>query len=137
MARIKITEQAANPPVTLTQEALKALMSKVREEALAERDAATKANSAAAMEAAVVKAFKRSGFQDVQPRVNCLTFNKWIEKGMRPKEGEKAVKVKNLRLFHQSQCRPLTKEDRAALADKTAKKDSRLPTVSPLPSKAA
>jgi hypothetical protein len=121
-----------NPPVTMSAEALKALMAEVRAEALAERNAANKADTAAQMEVATIRAFKRAGFGEVKPRVDVLTFNKWLEKGMRPKEGERAVKVKNLRLFHESQCRPLTKEDRAVLAEKIG-----MPAVSPLPSKAA
>jgi len=133
MARIKITEPAANPPVTMSAEALKALLVAARADALAERGAANKEDSAAKMEKLAIRAFTKAGFEDVQPRINCLTFNRWVEKGMRPKEGERAIRCKSLRLFHETQCRPLTKEDRAALAEKTAKGTaSKLPAVSPV-----
>src|SRR6516162_4614759 len=42
-------------------------------------------------------------------------------KGMRPKEGEKAIKVKNLRLFHVSQVRPLTNTDKDLIAKQIEK----------------
>src|SRR5262245_1631736 len=83
---------AVDRPVTLTETALKALLAEVRAEALAERGAACKADSAAQMEKLAIRAFTKAGFKDIQPRVNCLTFNKWLEKEMRPKEGEKAIR---------------------------------------------
>lgn len=137
MARVKITEPAANPPVTLTQDALKALMAQVRAEALAEREATAKGDTAAQMEAATVRAFKRAGFSEVKPRENVLTYNKWIEQGRKVKEGEKCTKVKNLRLFHISQTEPLAAKEKAKLlaereARKAAKTADKLPAVSPV-----
>lgn len=69
------------------------------------------------MEIETVKAFKRKGLKEavIQPRVNVLTFNRWVEKGFKVKEGEKAVKVKNLRLFHETQVRPLTEDEKAKI----------------------
>src|ERR1700730_2736587 len=64
---------------------------------------------------AVLRIFKKQGFKDVQPRVNVLTFNKWLELGRRPAEGSKGLKVANLRLFHISQTRPLSSEEKAGL----------------------
>lgn len=70
------------------------------------------------LEKLTVSAFKRKGLKadQIKPRVNILTFNRWVEKGFVVKEGEKAVKVKNLRLFHETQVRPLTDEDEAKFA---------------------
>jgi hypothetical protein len=82
----------------------------------------------------VAKAFKRAGFGDVEPRVNVKTFNKWIEAGRRPMEGEKSIKVKQFRLFAKSQTRPLTTEEKAGLAAKRTA--DRLPVVSPVETKA-
>jgi len=51
----------------------------------------------------VVKAFKRAGFGEVQPRVDVMTYNKWLASGHKVKPGEKATKIKQFRLFHKSQ----------------------------------
>ena len=51
----------------------------------------------------VVKAFKRAGFGEVQPRVDVMTYNKWLASGHKVKPGEKATKVRQFRLFHRSQ----------------------------------
>jgi hypothetical protein len=56
-----------------------------------------------------ISAFKKKGFGIVKPHVDVLTFNKRIWQGLRPKEGEHAIKVQNRGLFHKSQCRELTK----------------------------
>jgi hypothetical protein len=55
-----------------------------------------------------------------KPHVNILTFNKWAEKGYRPIEGSKSLKVKNLRLFHVSQVRKLTADEVKAAKDQSA-----------------
>ena len=66
-------------------------------------------------EIAVVKAFKKAGFGDVKPHVDVKTFNKWmLDDGLRPAEGSKSIRVAHLRLFHRSQCRPVTAEEKAA-----------------------
>jgi hypothetical protein len=72
---------------------------------------AGKTERAIANEIAAVRAFHRAGFKDAKPHVNILTFNKWAEKGYRPIEGSKSLKVKNLRLFHVSQVRKLTADE--------------------------
>jgi hypothetical protein len=133
----KNAQPLANPPVTLTQEALKQMLAQVRAEALAERDAASKADSTEQMERLCVKAFKRAGFDDVKPRENVLTYNKWIEQGRKVKEGEKCVKVKNLRLFHISQTEPLAAKEKTRLlaereARRAVKSADKLPAVSPV-----
>jgi len=61
-----------------------------------------------------IKAFKKLGIT-AKPRVDTFTFNIWVSKGFRPVEGSKAVKVSNLRLFHQSQVRKLTSAEVQAL----------------------
>ncbi len=53
--------------------------------------------------AACIKAFNDAGFANVQPRVNVLTFDKWLDKGFTVNKGEKAVQVGNFKLFHQDQ----------------------------------
>lgn len=133
----KNTQPIANPSVTLTQEALKALLAQVRAEALAERDATAKADTSAQMEKLTIRAFTKAGFTDIKPRENVLTYNKWIEQGRKVKEGEKSIKVKNLRLFHLSQTEPITAKAKATLlaereARKAAKTADKLPTVSPV-----
>jgi hypothetical protein len=50
----------------------------------------------------------------VRPNEDTFTFNRWLSKDMRPKEGSKAVKVANLRLFCSKQVRPLTPEEKQA-----------------------
>lgn len=50
------------------------------------------------------EAFKKAGYGDVTPREDVLTYGKFLEKGLRVKAGQKAVKVGTLRLFHISQC---------------------------------
>jgi hypothetical protein len=69
------------------------------------------------IDAAVVRAFKRVGFDHVTP-TNVMTFNRWVSEGYRPREGEKSVKVKRWRLFHKSQLRPLTKAEIEARDEK-------------------
>lgn len=54
-----------------------------------------------------VEAFEKAGFTDVQPRVNVLTFDKWVEQGFAPRKGEKSTQVGNFRLFHKDQVAPL------------------------------
>ena len=44
-----------------------------------------------------------------------MTFNRWMAKGYRPMEGSKSLKIRNLRLFHKTQVRSITSEERAAL----------------------
>ena len=91
-------------------------------EALAAEPSAANGKSQASMqkEIAVVKAFKRAGFGNVMPHVDVMTFNRWVSKGYRPVEGSKSLKVKNLRLFHRTQVRQLTAEERAAMTEQSA-----------------
>jgi hypothetical protein len=70
-------------------------------------------------EIAVVKAFKKAGFGNTTPHVDVMTFNRWVAKGWRPVKGTKSLRVKNLRLFHKSQCRPITSEERKAMTEQS------------------
>lgn len=60
----------------------------------------------------VLEAFTAAGYADVQPRVNVLTYDKWIEQGRRVRKGEKSIRVGNFALFHLDQ----TDEDSAEAA---------------------
>ena len=59
-------------------------------------------------DAECIKVFEKAGFKDVKPRVNVLTYNKWIEKGRKVKKGEKSHRVNGFSLFHEAQTEPLT-----------------------------
>lgn len=82
------------------------------------------ADKQAAANKACITAFKRAGFGTVVPRVDVLTFKAWVAKGFRPIEGSKAVKVKQFRLFHKSQVRPLTADEANLVAGKNAEAQS-------------
>jgi hypothetical protein len=74
---------------------------------------------------ACLKIFSKAGFKNVQPRVNVLTFRRWLEQGLRPAEGARSLKVNGLRLFHRDQCRPLTPEEVKARKTQAAEADKR------------
>src|SRR5947209_2382250 len=68
--------------------------------------AATKGNGKAPQDATqmdqlVIKAFRRAGFADAQPRLNIMTYRRWLEQGRKVKAGEKSIAVKQFRLFHE------------------------------------
>jgi hypothetical protein len=140
MARTTKTETPVNPPATFSPEALAALLNEVSESRklmtaqMAEitqlkADVAAKAPAKVSMagktmqqvknELAVIKAFKAKGFGNVTPHKDVKTFNRWVAEGFRPVEGSKSLKVSNLRLFHKSQCRPITAEEKAASAEQS------------------
>lgn len=121
--------KTANPAVTFSPEALQAVIAQAVAIALAaQRDAKPAANGVVNAkserslknEIAVVKAFKKAGFGNVKPHVDVMTFKRWVAAGFRPIEGSKSLKIKNLRLFHKTQCRPITLEEKAALAEQNA-----------------
>lgn len=68
-------------------------------------------------EIAAVKAFKKAGFGDVKPREDVKTYNRWLADGRKVKPGEKAIKVKNLRLFHITQTEAVTPEEKASAVE--------------------
>ena len=68
---------------------------------------AEKAVFAAKNDADCITAFQAAGHKNVQPRINVLTYKKWLEKGRRVKKGEKSVAVGPFRLFHENQTSPV------------------------------
>ena len=71
-----------------------------------------KAQRMAANDAECIKVFTAAGFEDVQPRVNVLTYGKvkpdgsitgWLSKGRKVKAGEHGHRVGPFNLFHISQ----------------------------------
>jgi len=92
---------------------LDALKTKVADQPVRLR-VAGKSERSVKNEIAVVRAFKAKGFGNVTPHVDVKTFNKWMLDGLRPIEGSKSLRVGNLRLFHKSQLRPLTMEEKQA-----------------------
>jgi hypothetical protein len=127
----------AAPPVTfdVNDPALKAMLAQAVAVALAAQKAelmaampakpakmsiAGKSEASIKNEIQTVRAFKRIGISDAKPHVNIFTFNKWASQGFRPVEGSKSVKVANLRLFHVSQVRKLTAEERKTLQQQSA-----------------
>lgn len=71
-------------------------------------------------EVKTVRAFKKAGFGNVKVHEDVRTFKRWLAIGMRPIEGSKALKVGGFRLFHKTQCRPITMEEKAALQEQNA-----------------
>jgi len=124
----------ASPPVTFSLEDLQRLVAEGVAQAMAQQRAEFEAAMAvkpqpasggkpdisAANDLECIRVFKRAGFKDLQPRLNILTFRKWSEHGYRPREGSKALKVKNLRLWHVSQVRKLTAEELQKLKEQSA-----------------
>ena len=129
--------EVRQPTFDLNDPALQAIIAQAVAVAMAAK-AAEKANGksdqSAKNEMRVISAFKKKGFGIVKPHEDVRTFNKWVAAGLRPKEGEHAVKVQNLRLFHESQCRPLTKEEAAGFEakakEKTAKSSAKVVPIS-------
>lgn len=66
-----------------------------------------KAKRKSNLEAEVIKAFTEAGYKDVQPRVNVMTYNKWLEHGRRVKKGASAIRCGSFGLFHVDQTEPL------------------------------
>lgn len=58
-------------------------------------------------DAEAVTAFAAKGYKDVTPRVNVLTYDKWIAAGRMVRKGEKSTQVGPFRLFHKDQTDPL------------------------------
>lgn len=67
-------------------------------------------------DAECVAAFTKAGYKDVQPRINVLTYDKWVQSGRLVRKGEKSVKVGPFSLFHLTQTDPIA----AALTPETA-----------------
>jgi len=134
---VEAAKPAANPPVTfdVNDPALQAMLAQAVAVALAAQRAeivtslpakaattkisiAGKTEQQIKNEIATVRAFKKIGI-NATPHVDTFTFNKWIAKGMRPKEGAKSIRVNQLRLFHKSQCRPISPEEMKAMKEQS------------------
>lgn len=68
-----------------------------------------------------VKVFTEKGYANVQPRVNVMTYNKWIEAGRKVKKGEKSVKVGAFSLFHKDQTEEIASPAPASPGDSVTK----------------
>jgi hypothetical protein len=102
-------------------QAVQARLALMQAEKPAKLSVAGKTEKQIKSEMACVRAFKRAGFGVVVPHIDTKTFAKWAAEGFRPKEGTKAVKVGAFRLFHRSQLRKLTAEEKEKLvADQKA-----------------
>ncbi len=67
-------------------------------------------------EVLAVRAFKKAGFKDAVPHKTVMTYNRWLANGRKVREGEKSIKVKNLRLFHISQTDVISAAEKADAA---------------------
>jgi hypothetical protein len=61
----------------------------------------------AANDAETIKLFTAAGYKLVEPRINVLTYNKWILQGRMVRKGEKSIRVGAFALFHRDQTDPL------------------------------
>lgn len=68
---------------------------------------AQKAERRSKVDEATLVAFTAKGYKDVQPRINVMTYDKWIENGRRVRKGEKSVKCGSWPLFHLDQTDPI------------------------------
>jgi hypothetical protein len=122
---VKLADE--NPPVTFNPEKLAELLNMLTDQKAelaalkanmveankgkidkAVKATAGKSEKAVKNELDTIKAFKKIGITGVVPKQNVLTYNLWLARGFRPLEGSKSVRVANLRLFHETQVRPLT-----------------------------
>ncbi|HWO32886.1 MAG TPA: ArdC-like ssDNA-binding domain-containing protein [Candidatus Acidoferrum sp.] len=128
MARTNTTTETPRQP---TFDINDPVLQKIIAEAVAARMAAEKAAEKSVdtnkIDSKIVQAFQAKGYNDVvlydrtktlvqQPDVTVLTFQKWMELGRRVKEGEHSLKIRGyqVRLFHKSQTRIATVEERKA-----------------------
>lgn len=96
--------QAVAAAVAANKPAKKAKGEKKERQPLTEEQ---KAERRAKVDAQTVEAFTAKGYKDVQPRINVMTYDKWIENGRRVRKGEKSVKCGSWPLFHLDQTDPL------------------------------
>ncbi len=54
-------------------------------------------------DAECIEVFTKAGFSPVTPRVNVMTYGKWMAAGRKVKPGEKSHKVGGFALFHLGQ----------------------------------
>lgn len=73
-----------------------------------------KAEYRAANDAECIKLFASKGHTDVKPRINVMTYDKFLDQGRRVRKGEKSIKVGAFSLFHISQTDPVPAVAQAA-----------------------
>jgi hypothetical protein len=118
--------KAANPVPTFNvndplfqkfvQQAVEAKMAAMAAERPA-KSSDGKSQRSLANETATIRAFRKKLGITVKPREDVKSFRLWALDGYRPVEGTKAIKVNSLRLFHRSQVRPLSKEEKQKMLD--------------------
>jgi hypothetical protein len=133
-----MSRKVETPTATISPDAMRAMLDSMNEmRALVEKykseaEAATKAMTEASVKQATtgrtdkqvsadlacIRAFKKAGYGTVKPHEDVKSFRLWMLDGYRPVEGTKSVKVKQFSLFHRTQVRKLTAEERAAEAGK-------------------
>jgi hypothetical protein len=118
MAKIEVTPETL---AAMIQSAGQAALANAKNDRM-DTFKAGKGEAQVRADVAISKAFVKKGYKDVvlfdrtkplasqEPTV--LTYNKWMELGRKVKEGEHAVKYKQFRLFHKSQTRIATTEER-------------------------
>lgn len=67
-----------------------------------------KAAKRAASEAEVSRVFKAAGYASVEPRVNVMTYKKWLAEGRQVRKGERGHRVGPFNLFHKDQTDPIS-----------------------------
>jgi hypothetical protein len=119
MAKIEVTPETL---AAMIQSAVAAALANAKADRM-DTFKAGKGEAQVKQDVFIAKAFVKKGFKDVklfdrtktlaqQPDVTVLTYNKWMELGRKVLPGEHAVKYKQFRLFHKSQTRIATVEER-------------------------
>ena len=109
VAVAKALQGSSAKPVTASQPASKAKPSKYVKPSASKAGLSSKEDRKLQFEIAAVKAAEKRGFGNIVPNKTILTFGKWDAQGLRPKAGEKAIKVPTARkgqfvpLFHITQ----------------------------------
>lgn len=110
--------------VSFSASELKAVLDAAIAEALAAREAKPipanklvdgKTEGQLKTDVAVCKAFKKAGFGQVVPRVDCMTYNRWAAAGYKVRPGERATKIKQFRLFHKTQVEFVGEQSKAEM----------------------
>jgi hypothetical protein len=119
-----MAKTATQPAPTFTLEQMEEYVRQAVERIPAVKAAASKADGTAKMEELTVRAFKRAGYDNIEPRKNILTYRRWLAEGRIVIEGQKAVRVKSLALFHVSQTRPMVAEDHRKVHEREARRNA-------------
>ena len=128
MARTNTTtETPRQPTFDINDPVLQEIIAEAVAARMAAEKAAQKSADSGKIDTTIIRAFEKKGFKDIvlfdrtktlaqQPEVTVLTYQKWMELGRRVKEGEHSLRIKGyrVRLFHKSQTRIATTEERKA-----------------------